>query len=182
MAKNFIIHLFIAVLIFSAPVYAAPPLEKIVAQEYQVKAAFIIKFIPFVKWPEQKKSLSETTFQIGVWGEGPVYAALDSLAKEAPGGIKLNIKKLSKYEEIQNIHILFINYSSKTEMQTILEQAKGKGILTISDVDGFAPEGGMINFVVIAQKVRFEINPQAVHLENIIISSKLMKLSRIIRN
>jgi hypothetical protein len=39
-------------------------------------------------------------------------------------------------------------------------------VLTVSDIEGFAASGGMIHFVTLEDKVRFEINLKEAKLSN----------------
>jgi hypothetical protein len=50
-------------------------------------------------------------------------------------------------------------------------------VLTVSDVRGFANLGGIIEFRIIANKVRFDINVNAAESAGLIISSKLLSLA-----
>jgi hypothetical protein len=47
----------------------------------------------------------------------------------------------------------------------------------VGDGDGFAARGGMINFLLEEQKVRFEINTAASQVAGVRISSQLLKLA-----
>ena len=67
-------------------------------------------------------------------------------------------------------------------MRSILRALKGTGILTIGDTSGFAEQCGVINFYLSSGKVRFEINIEASRHENLQISSKLLRLARIVNS
>jgi len=84
-------------------------------------------------------------------------------------------------DEITNCHILFINISDKNKLKAILEKLKGKNILTISDANGFAKLGGIARLYTKDDKINIQINLEAAKEENIIISSKLLKLAEIVQ-
>jgi hypothetical protein len=54
-------------------------------------------------------------------------------------------------------------------------------VLTVSDERGFAQQGVGINFYTEEDKVRFEINQDAVNRSGLRISSKLLSLAKIVR-
>jgi len=54
--------------------------------------------------------------------------------------------------------------------------------MTVGEVEDFARDGGVINFVLRENKVRFEINVSAAERAGLKISSKLLKLADIIRD
>jgi hypothetical protein len=66
-------------------------------------------------------------------------------------------------------------------VRSILEQLKGISILTVSDIPGFCQGGGMIDFELLDQKVRFEVNPGAAERARLKVSSKLLSVAKIVR-
>ena len=58
--------------------------------------------------------------------------------------------------------------------------ARGKtGLLTVSDIKGFAAAGGVIELFAEDGKMRFEINTRAAQRAGLRISSQLLKLARV---
>ena len=60
-----------------------------------------------------------------------------------------------------------------------MKGVKGRSILTVSEIEGFAKRGGIIRFITENNKIRFRINFEAAKAANLIISSKLLKMSEI---
>jgi len=58
-------------------------------------------------------------------------------------------------------------------LEEIFARLKGRSILTVGDIDGFAKQGGMIRFITEKNKVRFRINLEAAKAAKLTISSKL---------
>jgi hypothetical protein len=73
--------------------------------------------------------------------------------------------------------VLFICRSEEKNIRRILDQLRGKPILTISEIPGFIEQGGIIEFKKRTDTVRFGINPAAARDAGLKISSKLLKLS-----
>ncbi len=63
----------------------------------------------------------------------------------------------------------------------ILSKIKGLPILTVAESSNFCQSGGIVNFILVKNKVRFEINVDAAKRTGMKISSKLLKLSKIIK-
>ena len=59
-------------------------------------------------------------------------------------------------------------------MKEILAALKGRNILTVSDIDDFTKDGGIIRFVTENNKIRFKINMEAAKTANLRLSSKLL--------
>lgn len=82
---------------------------------------------------------------------------------------------------MKECQILFISTPEKEIMLEILSKIKDRPILTVSETNDFCQSGGVINFIAVNNKIRFEINVEAAKRSDLIISSKLLKLSKIIK-
>jgi len=165
-------------LILFAPLFLS---AQVSTSEYQVKAAFLFNFTQFVEWPESSFSNSQIPAVIGILGKDPFGNYLqDMIAGEAINHHPLLIKHFSSVEEVANCHIVFINISDKKTLQAIIDKLKGKTILTVSDASRFSKLGGMIQLSTRDDKVTIEINLNAIKAENLVVSSKLLKLSQIV--
>jgi YfiR/HmsC-like len=51
-------------------------------------------------------------------------------------------------------------------------------VLTIGESDGFARAGGMVNFVIDAGRVRFDVNQKAAERRGLRLSSRMLRLAR----
>ncbi|HUJ15343.1 MAG TPA: YfiR family protein [Thermoanaerobaculia bacterium] len=150
------------------------------AGEYQVKAAFLLKFASYVDWPEGKSSADP--FVVGILGEDPFGAVLDEmLAGEAIRGRPLVARRFeSASDAAREADILFISASEQSNLPRILETVDARPVLTVGDMDRFASRGGIVGFRVEGTSVRFEINLQQAEKARLKMSSQLLKLARIV--
>lgn len=148
--------------------------------EYQVKAAFLYQFLSFVEWPAAALAGTRDTMVVGVVGETPMAAALEPLAGKPVRGRSLVVRPLRDLKSPGVLHVLFAGASARNRVASALQAVKGTSVLTIGETEGFARLGGMINFVIVDGKVRFEINPRAAEEAQLRISSKLLRLARIV--
>src|SRR5690554_3316110 len=151
------------------------------ARHYQIKAAYLYNFSQFVEWPDSIFLEADKPLVIGVVGEDPFGAYLDRIVSgELVNGHPLSIHRFKPGEEINDCHILFINFSDANQAGKVIEHIHGKGILTVSDMPGFLETGGMIQFITTNKRIRFQINPEASESAGLKISSKLLRLAEII--
>lgn len=150
-------------------------------REYEIKAAYLYNFINYVNWPDSALPTGQS-ITLGVVGENPFGEALDPLNGKIVKGRKLVIRKAATPEERKACQILFISPSEKSRMPDILAELKDAKVLTVSETEGFAARGGIINFIEERNKVRFEINPEAARRTGFTISSELLKLAKIVRS
>jgi hypothetical protein len=150
------------------------------ANEYQVKTAFVYNFFKFVSWPQDALPSPEAGLTLCVMGSDPLGNALESLNGKTVKDRKLQVKRIRKKEEANSCQALYICKSEQSRTESTLRGIKGH-ILTIGDMKNFASSGGIINFVIVSNRVSFEINTDAAARAEIQISSQLLKLAKIVR-
>jgi YfiR/HmsC-like len=144
--------------------------------EYQVKAVYLFNFGRFIEWPDA--AMKGQTFTICVLGEDPFGRVLDAtLAGEAINSRKLVARRIGSVRDATNCQILFVSSSEASRVADIVASLSKTGTLTVSDTPGFTNKGGMIQFVLIENKVRFDVNLTAAEKEGLTISSQLLKVA-----
>ncbi|MBU0476046.1 MAG: YfiR family protein [Bacteroidetes bacterium] len=149
--------------------------------EYDVKAQFMERFTQYIEWPKGAAIYNqEIPFRIGIYGENNFEYKLNEMVQF----VKIKNKKI-KYKELNSdllldCDLIFISKCSDEELSKIISLTKGKGILLISDSDGFGEKGVHINFYKVDNKIHFEINLSAVKSDLFNFSSRLLRLARII--
>ncbi len=153
-----------------APVPPATPAE------YQLKAVFLFNFAQFVEWPTRAFSGPTTPLVIGVLGEDPFGAYLDELVRgEKIGDRPLVVRRYHRVEDLTDCHILFICRSEARDLDRIIASLKGRSVLTVSDVDTFTRQGGMVRFALEDGRIRLRINVEAAKACGLKISSKILR-------
>lgn len=146
--------------------------------EYQVKAAYIYNFGKFVRWQASAAANRGGPFTICVLGDDPFGSILQStLAGETIGGIPVTIKRVPRPQDATNCRILFLNAAEEIHLQTILAALGKASVLTVSDMPDFSKRGGMIQFVMQGDRVRFEINRASAENAGLILDSELLKVA-----
>lgn len=147
--------------------------------EYQLKAAFLYNFAKFVEWPPAKLP-ANAPIVIGVLGEDPFGPDLDrAVIGKSISGHSLETRRYNNPDDARDAHILFISdtTSERRRLSQTLNALRGSSVLTVSDIDGFCDAGGIINFRILADKVRFEISTRAADQEGLKISSRLLTVA-----
>jgi hypothetical protein len=151
------------------------------SREYAVKTAFLYNFAKFVDWPPETFKNEAAPFVLGIVGVDPFGAGLETLKDKTVKGRKLVVRRLPRLENLDDCQILFISGSERGNLRAILGTLKNHSILTVSDIDHFANQGGMIGLVSVGNNVNFEINLDTVQQSKLKFSSQLLKLARIIQ-
>jgi hypothetical protein len=171
--------IFMALIILSLSGLAAPKEPAKAYDEYEVKAAYIYIFLSYISWPQEAFADSVEPIIIGVIG-GDLYG--DELKKitatKTVSERKLVFKQLKQstpIETMKKCHLLFISSEIfRSKIKKILDSLKNFPVLTVSEVEDFEHLGGMIKFVIVKDKVRFEINKTAADCAGLKIGSKLL--------
>jgi hypothetical protein len=149
--------------------------------EYQVKAAFVYKFLKFVEWPPASMPDSSTTIVVGLLGTGPMHDALESVKGKEVSHRRVTVRSVEEADSLASCHVLFIGRGEEARLEEVLSALEGSSTLTIGEISEFAERGGMINFLIEDNKVGFEINPAAAARAHLHISSKLLRLAKVVK-
>jgi len=151
--------------------------------EYQVKAAFLFNFAKFVEWPADTFASPQAPFAVCVLGEDPFGSLLDAaLAGKTMATHPVALRRIKERAEARHCQIVFVSASEVRNYAELMEAVRGSSALLVGDTDGFAALGGMIEFTLEGNHVRFLINPDAAQRAGLMLSSKLLMLARIVHD
>lgn len=143
--------------------------------QYDVQAVYLYDFAKFVRWPAGGTG---ATLDICVAGRS-AYA--DTLKKVVAGeqidGHPLAVRAVLRPEQEAGCAILFIGSMMKDQAESLLAASAGKPMLTVSDMPGFLERGGMIQFLLVDNRVRFAVDLRPVDRSGISLSSELLKVA-----
>jgi YfiR/HmsC-like len=172
---------FALVALAAAPLPRAGAAPASDAREYQIKAVFLYNFALFVDWPAEAFSDPQAPLVIGILGDDPFGSSIDEAVRgEKVNNRPLEIRRFRDKDDFSNCHILFISQSEEGRLGQVLGKLKGRSILTVSDIEGFSKDGGIIRFVMENSKVRLKINLEASKQARLRISSKLLRPAEIV--
>jgi hypothetical protein len=151
--------------------------------EYEVKAAFLFNFTKFVEWPESAFEDSHSAIVIGIIGEDPFGDSLTRIvAGQKAQGRAIAIVRYRRGDDLRHCHVLFISASERPSTARILAGLQDAGVLTVSDIDGFAEAGGIMQFVMRENRVRFVVNLGAATQSKLRVSAKLLALAQVVNH
>ena len=139
--------------------------------EYAVKAAYLVKFAPFVQWPQAP--VLGSPLALCVAGSDPFGVTLDKASMGQPGR-PIVIKRMAVLTPDSGCQVAFVGGASAAQS---LAAIRGQAVLTVSENAADDSVRGIVNFVVSGGRVRFEIDPKAAERSRLVISSKLMNLA-----
>lgn len=157
--------------------HAAP-----IAKEYQIKAVFLYNFANFIRWPYSVFTDYQAPFNICILGDDPFQEGIDVMVEnEEVKGHVVKIQRLNNIVQVDSCQILFISQSEKFYLDQILYSLQQRPILTVSDMDNFVTQGGMIQFFEHNRRVRFYIAINTLKKAGLKASVNLLRIAKIVR-
>ena len=145
----------------------------------RVKAAFLYKFAAFVEWPENAFPNASSPIVIGIVGSDAVAKELATAAADRKLGSRpVRIQRLGRTDHADACcQILFIGAGSDRQGE-LLAQARGHPVLTVTEAEGVHPKGSVINFMLVEDRVRFDISRDAADHNGLQLRSQLLAVAR----
>jgi hypothetical protein len=144
-----------------------------------VKAAFLFHFAQFVDWPPEAFKDATSPLTYCTVGEDPFHGALDaSLNGKMIGDRAFRVRHFRRLQEIHECQVLFLGTVETKSIPAELVNLKRDPVLTVGESEHFARDGGMIGFFLEDNKVRFEINLEAVENAKLKVSARLLALAK----
>lgn len=140
--------------------------------EYRLKTVYLFHFAELTEWPKASPP------SICLLGHSPLEAYLPALQGQKVHNVALTVI-LSPQQPSEDCRILVLAELAALT-KPLLEQAKIRHILLVSDAEHFAEQGGMIQFSLRDNKLKLVVNLNSVKQANLKLSSKLLRMAEIL--
>lgn len=147
--------------------------------EYKVKAAYLYNFTKFITWP----ATNNATFNICIVGKNPFGNLLDALETKTALDKPIRLFHFDTIKQVKDCQIAYLETTDNQGTISIpgtLTVGTLYNTLTVSSHPFFAEQGGMIGFVIEAEKVRLHINLKALKQSGLGISAKLIEVATLV--
>ena len=145
---------------------------------HEVYSMMVFNFVKYVQWPAGDNSKE---FVIGVVGNNEMYNTLTTWYAGKPKGAKIYvIKKFNNAAEVTDCQVIFIDKTKSNEFDAVNNKVRGKGTLVVTDRNGLGSRGSCINFKTVDEKLRFELNQQAIEASNLKVAGALTSMAILI--
>lgn len=146
---------------------------------YAVHANIIYRFTKYINWPDEKKN---GDFVIGVLGDTPLYEELKEFtANKTAAGQHIVVKKFAATATAFNCHILFITDEESDHIKRVASYTAGTPTLLVTETEGVTRKGSCINFVVVDEHLKLEINKTNIEKRNLDVATELLNLAIIVK-
>ncbi len=161
----------IALVLFFAQNYGFT--QNTAANNYRFHEVFFYSFTKYVQWPP---SNTGRDFIIAVLGDSDLTPLLEEMSEIKKAGTdNIVVKKINEGQLNQRANILFVPNHSAESFSKVIAALEGKPVLLITETEGLAGKGSMINFKDVNGKLRFEINIGSIQKAGLKVSQELVR-------
>lgn len=149
------------------------------SDESQVKAAYLYKLAGYVEWPDGALGNMDAPFMIGVLGADPIA---DELA-QIVGGRKIHarpivVRRLKAGDGPDGLAILFVGKAETARIKPLQGSLQSHSVLVVTEDGGGIALGSIINFLLVDQRVRFEVALEPAEKRGLRLSSRMLAVAQ----
>lgn len=144
----------------------------------QFKAMYVYNFAKNIGWPE---SDSGNDFVIAVVGDSELAVELIKLSKtRMVGNRKVTVKKISSAQEASSAQMVYVSESKNGMIPSIASSVNKSKTVIVSGKQGLCSVGAHISFVLVDDKLSYEISEHNLVKTGLAFSKKLTQLGRVV--
>ncbi len=136
---------------------------------YSYHSLYVYNFTKYIQWPEVTREMV-----IGVAGGNPeILEAFEKMATaKSSQELRYLVRIVQAPADVADCHILYIPEAESSKLSYFRNSA-AEGKLIVTEGDNMLGHGSMINFIIVDNKLRFELNQEALDKAGLKISSQL---------
>jgi hypothetical protein len=159
----------------------------------KIKAAYVLNFVRFSEWPAHVFAEEDSPIRVALVAAPGVEAYLPHLVEDVTiGKRKVVVESVPPpglgddaarrfVEKLRTYHVVYVGARARDQQRRVLEALADGDTLLLGDTPRFAEDGGMLGLVLEEDRVIFEANPDAIRRSRVTVSSKVLRLARIVK-
>jgi hypothetical protein len=149
-------------------------------RQAQFMAVYLLHFSNFIEWPGEEIE-DRSPFDVCVLGNSNVNPFIKELETEKVKDQLIRVLFKPSLEQLAACKIVYVDKESIEQFLEIEPILRGSKMIFVSDKKGFIEQGGTIEYFVENNKLRFAINMKLAKDKGLHISSKLLRIAKVIR-
>lgn len=146
--------------------------------ERSVKAAFLFKFLMYTEFPASSFADPAAPLVIGVAGADDMARDLARLvAGRTVNRRPVVVRTLRDNEPTDGLHLLFVGGRDPGRLARLARLDQADPLLIVTEAENGLPHGSVINFRIVAERVRFDVSLDAADKNKIKLSSRLLTVA-----
>lgn len=152
------------------------------ASEADVKAVWLLNFVRYTDWPASAFDSLQAPIVIGVVGK-PAFAPVleKTFSGKTVKGRSIIVKRLTADQDLKRCQLLYLSASERRRQRELLESVEGHPVLTVGETEDFLDDGGMVQFTLKDNSVRFAVSIDAARPAGMRLQASLLKVALSVR-
>jgi uncharacterized protein DUF4154 len=151
--------------------------ENIRLVEQDVKAGLLYNFLRYTEWPPAR---SNGAAIVCIYGQDPFSGRLQPMAGRTVNQRTIQLRSVREPGEMDACSLLYVNSEERAQWPRLRNYLAQRNVLTVSDYDGFATSGGMIEFTHANNHIAVRINVAAMEAANLTVEDRLLRLASVV--
>lgn len=145
----------------------------------EVKAAFLYNFARFTEWPAGAFTSAASPLVIGIAGDEELRQTVDGVvAGKLVAGRPVETRQVNVTGDLAGIHMLFVSDKAGRILVELLAALERRPVLTVGDGQRFSKNGGMIEFLLEGNRLRFDVSIGTAEHAGLRLSSRVLALAK----
>ena len=180
MARSVLNRLLIACIVLAGICSYAQAASPLTLQEQKIKAGLVYNFLKYTNWTSGSIT-KDGGLRVCLVGGDAFHGHLFPLQNRTAQQMPIHIVELGDLDKSTSCTVAVLHHSLRSEMGQLVPQLTNHGVLSISDMRGFAKNGGMVELSVGRdRRIHIFVNQTAVQSAGLDIQDRLLKLSQVV--
>ena len=143
----------------------------------RIEGAYLFKFGAYISWPAESFAGPDSPFVIGVAGDDTMADELAALvAGRAVNGHPVQVRQVHAGQNTSGIHLLFVA-GDTPQGDALIGATRNKPTVTVTEGDDGLDRGADMTFVLVNDRVRFDIALDVALRDGVKVSSQLLSVA-----
>lgn len=147
--------------------------------ENDIKAGLLYNFLRYTHWPTETRNAQPAV--VCIYGSDPFSGRLTPMAGRTVNQRSIEVRSVRTYGEMNSCSLLVVNAAERTRWPQMRAYLSERDVLTVSDYDGFARAGGMIEFTRTNNRIGVRVNTGAIERADLIVQERILRLASAVR-
>ncbi len=146
--------------------------------EQDIKAGMLYNFLRYTDW--NQPSARDQPVVVCLYGADPFGGRLQRMEGRTVNQRRIDVRSARTYADINSCALVYLGSDQRSQWPQLRAHLAGRSILTVSEFDGFARSGGMIEFARQNNRVAVRINVAAVETAHLSVQDRLLRLASVV--
>ena len=151
--------------------------EGALAAQRRIEAAYLYKFGAYITWPADSFAGPDSPLVIGVAGDDDMADQLAGLvAGRSVNGRPVTVRSVHAGQSLTGMHLLFVA-AGAVQGDALIASLREKPTVTVTEGGDGLDRGADMTFVLVNDRVRFDVSLDAAQRDGVKFSSQLLSVA-----